>query len=102
MNIEELKEVQLRVLAQMQYSRLEWENALSNYKDSLARPKVGQEVKVYPPHVNTGKIVIFEKVVVVFELNQNEPVVMYQCKNQELNQSEYYEIGNIFWENSKQ
>jgi len=99
MDIEELKQIQLRVLAQMQHSRLEWENAISKYKDSLKTPKVGQMVKVYPPHVHAGKSAIFEKVVVVFELNQNEPVVMYQCKNQELNQSEYYEIGNIFWHN---
>jgi hypothetical protein len=98
MDIKALKQVQLQVLAQMQYWRLEWENAISLYKESLPKPMVYQEVKVYPPHVHAGKIVIFEKVVVVFELNQNEPVVMYQCKNIELNQSEYYEIGSIFWE----
>jgi hypothetical protein len=98
MDIKELKQVQLKVLAQMQYSKLEWENAIRLYKESLPKPIVGRLVKVYPPHVHAGKFVVFEKVVVVFELNQNEPVVMYQCRNQELNQSEYFEIGNIVWE----
>jgi hypothetical protein len=98
MDIEQLKQVQLQVLAQMQVSRLEWENALFKFKESVPSPMIGQDVKVYAPHLHAGKVAIFEKVVVVFELNQNEPVVMYQCKNQELNQSEYYEIGNIVWE----
>lgn len=98
MTLEELKELKFDVIGEIQSLQRSWDGCVEMYRKTIKSPEQGQKVRVSGTHIDAGSFVEFEKVVVVFQLTDKEPTVVFQCKNEKLGISEYYHMENIVWE----